>query len=293
MASAGGKVIVLGEHAVVYGVPAIAAGLDRGAEATASVAERAEMVIDGAVFRPDDASELGRAFGALLSELGAPAFRVAVKLAIPTGAGLGASAAIGVATARAVQAACDRPDDGGAVLRAASAWEAVFHGNPSGIDTAAAAIGGCLWFVRGEGPKPLVLGAPLTLAIAVAGPPASTKQMVDSVARLRARRPELVEKAFEGIRSLVENGRRCIESGDVTSLGKLLDLNQMILAGLHVSTEDIERACAIAREAGALGCKLTGAGGGGCVIALVDADPEPVLAAWKQAGYEAFSAVIR
>jgi mevalonate kinase len=293
MARAGGKLILLGEHAVVYGVPAIAAGLDIGADAMATRSAQTELAIDGTVARPGDGSELGRAFGALLAELGAPPFRVELRVAIPTGSGLGASAAIGVATARAVLEAWQRPVDGDAVLRAASAWERVFHGNPSGIDTAAAAIGGCIWFDRDQGPKPLALGAPLTLAITVAGPPASTKQMVESVARLRQRRPELVEKAFSGIRSLAENARLCIEAGDTAGLGKLIDLNQMILAGLHVSTESIERACAIARAAGALGAKLTGAGGGGCVFALADTDPEPVLAAWRDAGYEPFSAVIR
>jgi mevalonate kinase len=292
MARAGGKLILLGEHAVVYGVPAIAAGLDRGAEAIARPAERAELVIDQTIVRPEDASELGRAFGALLAELGAPPFRIELALAIPTGSGLGASAAIGVATARAVLEAWQRPDEGDAVLRAANAWERVFHGNPSGIDTAAAMLGGCIWFVRDEGPMPLALGAPLTLAITVAGPPASTKQMVESVARLRQRRPALVEKSFDGIRSLVRNASLCLQAGDAVGLGKLLDLNQMILAGLHVSTEGIEKACAIARDAGALGAKLTGAGGGGCVFALVDADPEPVLQAWTRAGFSGFAAVI-
>jgi mevalonate kinase len=262
--------------------------------AIARPAEHAVLVLGGDLIRPDDGSGLGQAFGAVLRELEAPALEVKVEVALPTGAGLGASAALGVAIARAVLDATNRSDaDVSDVLRAATAWEQVFHGNPSGIDTAAAALGGCLWFVRGEGPKPLALGTPLTLVIAIAGPPASTKQMVESVARLRERRPEIVQKAFVGIRSLVENARLCIEAGDVVGLGKLFDLNQMLLAGLHVSTEGIERACAIAREAGALGAKLTGAGGGGCVIALTDPDPEPVLAALGAAGFEAFSTVIR
>jgi mevalonate kinase len=178
------------------------------------------------------------------------------------------------------------------VLAAATAWERVFHGNPSGIDTAVAAFGGCLWFTKAEGATPIVLGAPLSLAIAVAAPPASTKAMVESVARLKERRPTVVEKALEGIRSLVRNARLALEAGDVPGLGGLLDLNHMILAGLHLSTEELEHARQIARDAGALGAKLTGAGGGGSVIALCDGDADPVLAAWRKHGIQCFFATV-
>jgi mevalonate kinase len=71
-----------------------------------------------------------------------------------------------------------------------------------------------------------------------------------------------------------------------------MDLNQMLLSGLMLSTEGIERACQTARLAGALGAKLTGAGGGGCVVALADLDPEPVLTAWKNEGFVCFSAMV-
>lgn len=287
MARAGGKLILLGEHAVVYGVPAIAAGLDRGAEASARPAAEPRLVVGDVAASPDDGSDLGRAFGAVIAELRAPAAEVELRVEIPAGCGLGASAAMAVAVARALQPDATRD----AILAAAHAWESVFHGNPSGVDTAAAAFGGCIWFVRGQPPVALKVGAPLPFAIGIAGPPASTKEMVESVARLRQRRPQVFEKSLEGIRSLVQNAKLCIEAGDVVGLGKLLDLNQMLLSGLHVSNEGIERACQIARESGALGAKLTGAGGGGCVIALAD-DPQSVLAAWRNHGVDGFAAVV-
>ncbi len=288
-----GKVILLGEHAVVYGVPAIAAGIDRGATASAARADAAELVIGEQRLRPDDGSDLGKAFGAVLTTLEAPALRVELALDIPAGCGLGASAAMGVATARAVLEALGGDDDTERVLAAATAWEGVFHGNPSGIDAAAAALGGCILFSRADGATPLPVARPLHLAVALAGPPASTRAMVESVARLRARRRDLVDKTLEGIHSLVRNARLCIEVGDVVGLGKLIDLNQMLLAGLFLSTDEIERACHLARDAGALGAKLTGAGGGGAVIALVDANPAPVLEAWKQNDIDGFATVIR
>jgi mevalonate kinase len=292
MAHAHGKVILLGEHAVVYGVPAIAAGIDRGARASASPANEPRLVIGENVFTPADGGELGRALSELLSILGAGPHELRVESELPLGAGLGSSAAIGVACARAVAEACASTLAAERVLDAALAWERVFHGNPSGIDTEAAARGGCFMFTRGQGAETIALGRPLTLAIAVAGPPASTKVMVEGVARLRERRPEVFAKSLEGIHSLVKNARLALSAGDVPGLGRLMDLNQMLLAGLLVSTEDIERACQLARDAGALGAKLTGAGGGGAVIALCDERAEPVLEAWKSHGLSCFAATV-
>jgi mevalonate kinase len=175
------------------------------------------------------------------------------------------------------------------LLAAANAWERVFHGNPSGIDAATAAHGGCLWFTRAEGAVALAVGRTFYLAVAVAGPPAATRLMVDNVARLRARRPTTVQKSLDGIDSLVKNARHCLGAGDLEGLGKLMDLNQMLLSGLFVSTEEIEHACQLARRAGALGSKLTGAGGGGAVIALSADPPDPILNAWRGQGLTCFA----
>ena len=116
---------------------------------------------------------------------------------------------------------------------------------------------------------PITPARVLWLCVGWTGAGASTKAMVDSVAQLAARKPELVSRAMDGIRALVQNAELCIEGGDLPALGKLMNMNQMILAGLMVSTEGIETLCAEARGAGALGAKLTGAGGGGSVIALL------------------------
>ncbi len=284
---AAGKVILLGEHAVVYGVPAIAASIERGVVARAEPAKLATLFVGGTEVAADH--ELLRALRAVLTRLDAPELRVDLELALPPGCGLGASAAMGVATARAVLSALGKPDEDALVLEAADGWERVFHGNPSGVDAAAALGAGCVQFTRGGAPRPLAPGLPLELAVAIAGPPASTRAMVEGVARLKERRPDVVNKTLDGIRSLVQNAVLCIEAGDLRGLGSLMDYNQMLLSGLMLSTEGIERACQTARAAGALGAKLTGAGGGGAVIALVEESTEPVLAAWKREGFECFS----
>jgi mevalonate kinase len=299
--AAHGKVILLGEHAVVYGAPALAAGIERGATATATTlppGEASRLVLGGDTIPADPAStdDRARAFAALLAEgREAPAVLVEAMSELPAGGGLGSSAAIGVAAGRAVASLFDPEIEGESAARAV-AWERIFHGNPSGIDTAAAAIGGCFRFTREHGAHPIPVARPLVLAIGWSGSSSSTRTMVEGVARLRARKPAMVDKSIAGIAALVDNAALAVEAGDLLGLGRLFDLNQMILAGLLLSTEAIEDMCATARAAGALGAKLTGAGGGGSVIALVgasqsadeDASAAMILAAWRAAGFSGF-----
>jgi mevalonate kinase len=288
-----GKAVLLGEHAVVYGIPAIAAGIELGATARAVPAETGRIRIGQRHAQTGDGSDLAAALEATRALLGVTPHEVEVDVDLPLGSGLGGSAAIGVAVARALMASAGEAETSERVLAGANAWEQVFHGNPSGVDAAAAYAGGCIWFTKEHGPEPMFVAVPLHLAVCLAGPPASTKQMVESVKRLGDRRPDLLGKSLAGIESLVKNARLCIEAGDTSGLGQLMNYNQMLLSGLFLSTPEIERACAIAREAGALGAKLTGAGGGGAVIALCDGSAEPVRAAFSAAGFQAFATVIR
>jgi mevalonate kinase len=288
-----GKVILLGEHAVVYGVPALAVGIERGVCARATEVSEGPSRLRvggwGIEVTEDDADrDLGRALRAVLDAWRPPRpVIVEAEVDLPPGGGLGCSAAIGVAVARAV----DPGASTAAIVERVMAWERVFHGNPSGVDAAVAASGGCVYFEKGSEIEPVRAQGGLTLCIGHTGTASSTKSMVEAVARMRTRRPEVVGKAFEGIRSLVRNARLAIEAGDKFALGRLMDLNQMLLSGLFVSTPEIEDMCALARNAGAHGAKLTGAGGGGCVVALVSgaAGAEAVLEAWRGAKFEAFA----
>lgn len=292
MAFAHGKLILLGEHSVVYGGPAIAAGLSSGAIAIAKASETATLTLGDLQVSIGEDSDRARAFEALLGALESGPSAVEVRLALPPGAGLGASAAIGVATARAILEQKGEPPERDRILKAAWAWERVFHGNPSGIDAAAAALGGCFWYSRDEGPVPIRVFRSLPLAIALTGPAPSTKTMVEGVRRLREERPEQVNQTLRQIGELVERAKSRIESGDLTGVGELMDRNQALLGGLGVSTAGIERACELARAAGALGAKLTGGGGGGAVVALCEPDPQPVLEAWRTSGFSCFSAEV-
>ncbi len=291
--TAHGKVILFGEHAVVYGSPALAVGIDRGARAEANPAEKTTLrVPDWNVnVGLDDELPLARALRDLLAASGVNgAFAIEAHADLPPGGGLGCSAALGVAVARAIDPAAG-PD---AIAERVMAWERVFHGNPSGIDAAVASMGGCVLFTKGEPITRVRVGGPLTLCVGHSGQASSTKSMVEAVARLRERRPEIAQKTFDAIGTLVKNARLAIEAADRRAIGQMLDLNQMLLSGLFVSTPEIEEMCASARGAGALGAKLTGAGGGGCVVALVDepSRADSVLAAWKRAGFAGFVATV-
>ena len=288
-----GKTVLLGEHAVVYGMPAIAAGISLGAVARATPSSSSSIRIAEQNGQVGDGSDLGGALEQICRVLGTGPQRVEVDVTVPLGSGLGGSAAIGVAVARALLSGLGEAETPARVLEAANVWERVFHGNPSGVDAAAAYAGGCVWFTKQAGPEPIFVAVPLKLAICLAGPPASTKQMVESVRRLGERRPDLLGKSLAGIESLVKNAKLCIEGGDLPALGQLMNYNQMLLSGLFLSTPEIERACAVAREAGALGAKLTGAGGGGAVIALCQDSTQPIEDALRAAGFTAFSSEIR
>ena len=170
------------------------------------------------------------------------------------------------------------------------AWERVFHGNPSGVDNTMAAVGGVALFTRGEPLEPVRVRKPLVLVIGHSGESSETKQMVGLVAQQLEREPERIGQLFDAIAALVRNARLALEAGDLRALGQLMDMNHGLLSALMLSTARLEDLCHAARDAGALGAKVTGAGGGGCMVALA-ADhgaAHTILAALQSLGAESF-----
>jgi mevalonate kinase len=269
----GGKVILLGEHAVVHGTSAIAAGLARGVTSVALRADRDALTIApwGRTIGPDETRNdpLARAFSAVLSAyVDRPPLQVEVNVGLPPGAGLGCSAAIAVSIVDAIDRTLGVERTRVGVGEQALRWERVFHGTPSGIDNAVAALGGLIRFERGHGAARLATPTPLHLVVAQSGERSETKDMVAQVARRVQSEPRQTREWFSEVDALVVRAEIAIEQADTIGLGRCLDRNHEVLRALGLSTPRIEALCQTAKAAGALGAKVTGAGGGGCIVAL-------------------------
>lgn len=308
------KLILFGEHAVVYGKPAVAAGLPRGASATVQFSDAPthqltlRSALDEDVYAkvecgasdenteddPADGERLRRAFAAMIGHFDCPrSLQVAVTIEVPMGVGLGSSAALSVAVARGIGELLGQPKP---VDEAVQASERVFHGTPSGLDQMmASSKSGVYFYARGydsELEMAPIEGPPLTLAVCVAGPAASTAEMVDKVAQRKIREPQLIDFVNQLIGDAARAASAALADGDWARVGELMDINHGALVSLGVSTRAIDAACHVARDAGALGAKLTGAGGGGCVVALTPDGAEDVLNAWAEHGWSGFEATI-
>lgn len=293
-----GKVILLGEHAVVHGSSAIATSLEQGATAIASAwSDRASTdgasmpglrVQDGSGWwHIEPGSDLARAYEILCEYVGVKAC-VTVRVSVAAGAGLGSSACLGAAIARALFA-LDRvqPSDSD-VIRAATQWEKVFHGNPSGIDVTVATLGKCIEFARCRGYRLVSILKPIELCVVDSRQRSSTRQMVQQVTTMLAQRSDAGAGWVAQVSQCVGSGSDALARGDMQQLACAIANNRALLQQVGVETLTMGQLCDASLEAGALAAKITGAGGGGCVIALTPGCSEQVLRAWQERGYAGF-----
>lgn len=289
-ATAAGKVILLGEHVVVHGHPAIVAGIDRGVRVT--------VVPHGSAGGAPDAADarLGQAIGLAtrLLGLGPCQFEVVIEGDLPVGMGLGSSAALAVALLRALAASAARAPSDDELAAHAHEIERLFHGTPSGVDSTASTYGGVLWFEAGPPVRyeRLLLPAPLPIVVALSKTPHATSQTVGSLRERAARAPEVYQPVFVAVAALVTAARAALFADDRAGLGALMTMNHGLLRACGVSTPELDGLVEAALAAGALGAKLTGAGGGGAVLALPDGPPGPLLATLRAAGHDCFAATL-
>jgi mevalonate kinase len=294
MTSAFGKVILIGEHAVVHGHPALAAAIDRQVKVWFEGRPSGPISLSvphwNLSVSVGDEHPLAEALGILAQEVGAEHLSVSLHALaeLPPAAGLGSSAATMVAVARALAAAAGRRLEPHRLEHIASAGERCFHGNPSGIDVALAARGGIGLFRRTTGLVPVTPAATLELAVGLSGEPRRTGDMVARVASALTTNPDATALRLGELGDAAIAGATALEDGALDRLAEMMARAQEILASLGLSTRGIDTMVDAALREGATAAKLTGAGGGGAVIALAPGKTDDIVAAWRALGKNAF-----
>ncbi|MDT8408206.1 MAG: hydroxymethylglutaryl-CoA reductase, degradative [Wenzhouxiangellaceae bacterium] len=296
-----GKIILLGEHAVVYGRHAIATPIPLAIQAHVQRAsDGVELIIPrwGVEQRLHRSTEKQHSFEKSLAMifrtlgLEKESMRVEIFPNVPRAMGLGGSAAIAVATIRALDRCFDLGLDDEKVNDLAFECEKIAHGTPSGIDNTLSVYGQTMLFRSGDSPlrKVIEVPEPVDLIIGISGIESLTAATVARVRKARTAHPALYEEIFDQIDSLVLQGMDALVEQNLETLGELMNVCQGLLNAMQVSSWELEEMIQIARKHGALGAKLTGGGGGGSIIALCPPDPgvaERIQEGLKTAGYQA------
>ena len=279
--SAPGKIILFGEHAVVYGYPALAVPVTQvQATATVNKKSRRGMIIEAPnINLTTELSSLAldhplsvviHGVYSALKITNTPACTLYIQSTIPVASGLGSGAAVSVAVIRALSEFLGQPFTNEEVNKLAFEAEKIYHGTPSGIDNTVVTYSKPVYFIKKKPIKTFHVGVPFSIMIASTGIAAPTKESVDAVRMLWQADKHLWEKVFSKVGEVVWNARQAIERGDIDELGRLMDANHALLQKMNVSCAELDHLVAAARIAGALGAKLSGGGRGGNMIALVE-----------------------
>jgi len=295
-ASAPGKIILFGEHAVVYGQPALAVPVTQvqadvriekifspGIRINAPNIQLSERLDKLASSHPL-AATVSNTLHALKAD-SLSSVTILIRSSIPVASGLGSGAAVSVAIIRALANHLKKDLSDEQVSALAYQTEKLYHGTPSGIDNAVVTYAKPVYFVKGQPIETFQVKKPFTIVIGDTGVPASTKESVRDVRVQHHKNPERYETLFAAIGSIASTARQLIEGGMPESLGPLMDENHALLRGMKVSSPELDDLVEAAREAGALGAKMSGGGRGGNMIALVQPKKAKAVAkAMKDAG---------
>ena len=295
-ASAPGKIILFGEHAVVYGRPALAVPVTQ-VHADVDIADSSRPgiwihapgvnLLAEWTSLPSDhpvASVLHNFFFAFgISPF--PNLDISITSTIPVASGLGSGAAVTVALVRALSSTLQRPLSDEQVNAFAYEIEKLHHGTPSGIDNTVITYARPVYFIKGQPIETFAVGRPFTIVIGDTGISAPTKESVGDVRKLWEADKTLWEKVFDQVGEISNSAREQIESGHIESLGDLMNQNHALLQTMTVSSPELDRLVEAARRSGASGAKMSGGGRGGNMLALVTKETaEPVSRSLLAAG---------
>jgi mevalonate kinase len=311
-ASAPAKVILFGEHFVVYGNPAILASINRRIAVSARTTSENRVVIrsdigvageysdsgfrtiEGGIEAKATLDPLHSAIRQVLSARGKKTgIEIDVTSTVPPGIGLGSSAAACVATVAAVNTLFQKKPSRQRICEMAIESERIVHRNSSGADCYVSTFGGLIHYSRSKFKKVQAKG-PLALVIASTGVRHSTGDLVAGVKKFSDRNELLFEDMAVRAAAICAQAQAAMASGRRDRVGELMIENQAILRRLGVSHYKVDDLIDICAKAGALGSKITGAGGGGAVIALAASrqDSAKIASRVKAAGYESFEVEI-
>jgi len=286
--SAPGKIILTGEHFVVYGARAIASAINLRAYAKATTRDDGIISISSedmgvsAEWRGSDLVKeskrgvsdrlrpLREALMAVLNKVGGNGLTVSINSEIPRASGLGSSAAVSVSCVAAGLHAYGYKPSLGEIIDLASIAEGIIHYRASGVDLAVSTYGGVISYRRGSHPVRINVKKPISLLLIDVGMPRRTGDMVRHVSQLREQYISVFEKLRETVEEITSECELALVNNRYERLGDLLTINHNLLRAIGVSTRELDNALELAMRTGAIGGKLTGGGGGGCVIAVVD-----------------------
>ena len=299
--SACGKVILLGEHAVVYGRPAIALPISLAVEASVQAGgSGVHMVIPRWGLEQKIELHTSKGVSGIMTtvlqalDLEDRSMTIEVIPHVPRAMGLGGSSAMAVAVIRALDKTFALRLSDGRVNELAFECEKAAHGTPSGIDNTVATYGTPLVFENNDEPlfKELTIPEPVSLVVGITGKESLTANMVAKVRNLWNGNQLRYDAIFDQMAQLTIAGADALASAHFEELGQLMNLCQGYLNALQLSTPELEELIHIARANGALGAKLTGGGGGGSMIALCPDNADRVVNAIEAAGFKTLNVTV-
>ena len=295
--TAPGKIILFGEHAVVYGKPAIAIPVSGMRASAWSEPNKSGLTINALDLKEKfDLKNSSNQFSILAQTLLSqnkqkePNLTINLSSELPQGSGMGSSAATATAVCKALSNHLGVDLDANQVSELVFIAEKIVHGRPSGIDNTVVAYEMPVYFVKGEKPKTFTPGKKFYLVIGDTGIEASTKETVQNVRNAWEKEPRLMEGYFNEISIATEKGKIAIEQGKTELVGEIMDKNHELLNSIGVGHKKLNELIDIATKAGALGAKLTGGGGGGNMVALaknID-EQQHIHDKITEAGYRAY-----